>query len=148
MIRLRSIVIAASLLAAGEASAGEAGDRLGRCLVDAAKPADRTALVRWMVSALAAHPDLDGLIVLDAAQRDAAERTAAATFERLVAVDCAHAARGAIAVEGADSFGAAFQTLGELAMTEVVEQRDVQAGVAGLLRHVDMMKLGKVLSTP
>ncbi|GAB2512726.1 hypothetical protein [Lysobacter humi (ex Lee et al. 2017)] len=148
MNRLHSIVFAAALLAAGEASAGEAGDRLGRCLVDAAKPADRTALVRWMVSALAVHPDLDGLVVIDTAQRDAAERAAATTFERLVAVDCAHAARGAIAVEGADSFGAAFQTLGELAMTEVVEQRDVQAGVGGLLRHVDMLKLGKALASP
>lgn len=148
MTRLRSAFVVSALLAAGDASAGQAGDRLGKCLVEAAKPADRTALVRWMVSALAVHPDLDGMITLDAAQRDAAERTAAATFERLVAVDCADASRAAIASEGADGFGKAFQTLGELAMSDVVEQRDVQAGVAGMLEHVDMAKLAKALLTP
>lgn len=140
----RSIVLAGGLLCAASATAGVAGDALAKCLGAAATPADRTTLVRWMFGAFSAHPGL-GIVMMTDEQRDASGRAAAAVFERLVSIDCAAASREAIAREGTDGFGEGFESLGELAMTEFVGHRDVQASLEGMTRHVDSGKVMKAL---
>lgn len=140
-----SLVFAAGVLAALPVRAGEAADRLSKCLADSATAADRTVLVRWMFGALSAHPDLDDLVAPGGAQRAEAERDAAAVFERLIAQDCAAASRDAIAREGTEGYGSGFETLGELAMEGFVGHPHVQASMEGMVSRIDSQKILKAL---
>lgn len=141
-----SIAVGCLLVAVAPlARAGEAGAALSKCLVEAATPADRTALVRWVFGALSVHPDLKGLVTVDEATRTSLDRGAAAVFERLVAQDCAPQSRRAIVEEGTSGYGDAFRTLGELAMGQFVEQKDVQAGMARIAAHMDQERILKAL---
>jgi hypothetical protein len=127
------------------ARAGEAGEALSKCLIDSATLEDRRALVRWIFSAIAAHPDLDGLTAIDAGRRDQLEHGAAAVFERLVAQDCTAQSREAIVQEGTEGFSAAFKTLGELAMGGVVTDSQVQAGIGRLTEYIDEQRILKAM---
>ena len=53
-----ALVLVACTLLSPQARAGEAGDALSKCLSESTTTYDRRALVRWIFSAIAAHPDL------------------------------------------------------------------------------------------
>lgn len=144
---MKRLLIAAVLScgAMAPAHAGEAADALSRCLASSVTPDDRRDLVRWIFSAIAAHPDLDGLTRVDAAQREQAEVAAAAVFERLLAQDCPAQSRKAILQDGMEGYGAAFKTLGELAMGDVVTRPEVQARLEGLGQRIDVERVMQAL---
>lgn len=142
-----ALVLAACCLLAPQARAGEAGEALSKCLSDATTPDDRRALVRWIFSAIAEHPDLKEFTTIDAARRDQIESESVAVFERLIIKDCTAQTRLALMQEGTDGFQAAFKTLGELAMGGVVEDAQVQASMARLGERIDEQRILQALLT-
>ena len=141
-----TVVLALALgMLAPQAHAGEAGDALSKCLVSSATQDDRQALVRWIFSAIAMHPDLEGLSTIDASKREELEKAGAVVFERLIAQDCTAQSRDAIMQEGTEGFSEAFKTLGELAMGGVVQDSHVQAGMARLSERLDTQRILKAL---
>jgi hypothetical protein len=142
-----AIVLSASFLLAPQARAGEAGEALSKCLSDATTPDDRRALVRWIFSAIAAHPDLREFTTIDAARHDQIESESVAVFERLIVKDCTAQTRLALMQEGTEGFQAAFKTLGELAMGGVVEDAQVQASMARLGERIDEQRILQALLT-
>ena len=145
MRMMLSMVLLGLALAAPRAEAGEAGAALSRCLTGAVSPADKRALVRWIFSAIATHPDIQDLAVVDAARRDEVERAGVEVFERLIAQDCTAQSRDAIVKEGTTGFGEAFKTLGEVAMGGVVEDPQVQAAMTHLGQRLDQQRILKAL---
>lgn len=145
MKRPAMAVLLSCAAAFAPAHAGEAADALSECLTKSATPEDRRDLVRWIFSAIAAHPDLDGLTRVDSAQREQAEVAAAAVFERLLAQDCPAQSRQAILQEGMEGYGAAFKTLGEIAMTDVVTHGDVQQRMTGMVERIDSQRVIQAL---
>ena len=143
---ITALALGLSLLAPS-ARASETSDRLSRCLVDSATQDDRRALVRWVFSAMAAHPDLEGLAAIDDGRRKELDETAAAVFERLIAKDCTAQARESIVRDGSEGFSSAFETLGELAMGGVVDNKQVQAGMERLGGYIDEQRVLKALLT-
>jgi hypothetical protein len=140
-----ALLLAACSLLAPQARAGEAGEALSKCLSDATTQDDRRALVRWIFSAIAAHPDLKEFTTIDAARREQIESESAAVFERLIVKDCTAQTRLALMQEGTEGFQTAFKTLGELAMGGVVEDAQVQAGMAQLGERIDKQRVFQAL---
>ena len=140
-----SIVLAGLALTTPRAQAGEAGIALSKCLTAAVSPTDKRALVRWIFSAMAVHPDIQDLAVVDATKRDEVERAGVDVFERLIAQDCTTQSREAIVKEGTAGFGDAFRTLGEVAMGGVVEDPQVQAAMTHLGERLDQQRILKAL---
>lgn len=128
-------IVALSALAAPAAWAGPATQKLTSCLTDHATTADRRVLVRWVFTAIAAHPDLNDLISLADADVERAGREAARVLRRLQGVDCVNEAREAAAADGDVGVRAAFSTLGQLAMGTLIQHPSVRAEVAKIQRY-------------
>lgn len=110
---------------------------LATCLSTSANAVDRTALVQAVFTAVVAHPDLASIATVDVARRDAISARAAQVLQRLVAQDCKSQARAALADGGLEGMREALGALGEQALGDFTGHPDVQAGMAGVLRHVD-----------
>lgn len=137
----RSILCALLLTGATTTMPAHAADAtstaLATCLSTSAVVADRTALVQGVFSAIVMHPDLASIATVDPSRRDAIAARAAQVLQRLVAQDCKSQARAVLADGGLDGVREALGTLGQQSLEEFGGHPDVQAGMAGVLRHVD-----------
>src|SRR5690606_17604564 len=96
------------------AAAQEGPVGLEACVVAPADADDKRTLVQWMFSAIALHPDLEGMAQVSQAQRDTANQAMGALMERLLTVDCAAQAKQAFREgSGEDAFQRAFGRVGE-----------------------------------
>jgi hypothetical protein len=142
-----AMVIVALLcsLAAGPLRAQPPVEALGRCLADNTSGKDRKDLARWLFAAMTAHPEMKPLSAAGPEAIDAASRTAAAIFTRLLADTCAKEIRAAVQSGGPAALQSGFQVLGQLAMQELMTNPDVGAAMAVLDRHIDKAKVDAAL---
>jgi hypothetical protein len=139
-------VVAALLLALALPSLGSPqAEALGRCLTDSTTGKDRKDLARWIFLAMAAHPEIRQLSNADAAATQASSRTAGQLFTRLLADDCPAQTRAAVQAGGAMAIQLAFQTLGQVAMQELMANPDVATSMADFQRHIDQPRLAPLL---
>lgn len=151
--------LAASMLLLGiPASPGAADqaskiytDDLSRCLVDRTTEADRTTLIKWVFSAIAASPEVSDLSKVDGATREALHRSVAALFDRLLIKDCRDKAVPALRYNGATAIEASFAVLGEVAMRGLTNQPVVNTEFEKMASFVDtsaLEELGKEAGVP
>ena len=136
------------MLASGSASAGVYTDALGKCLVDNTTTEDRTMLVRWLFTAASAHPAISSLSTVSAADRDAANKTIASLFVRLLTESCKDAATTAMKFEGPATLQLGFQVLGQVAGSELFSSPQVAAVMADLDKHIDPTALDVLKAEP
>lgn len=139
-------VLLLSLAAALPAHAGPKADALGVCLADSTTGKDRKDLARWIFIAMTSHPDIKPLSNVAADTRDAADGSAASLFTSLLTERCRQQAAEAVQAEGAAGMTTAFQTLGALAMRELMTNANVAAAMGGFERRVDRAKIEAALS--
>ena len=137
MTTFRVAAALAAIFVSGGASAGVYTDALGKCLVDNTTTEDRTMLVRWLFTAASVHPAISSLSTVSASDRDAANRTTANLFVRLLTESCKEAAKTAMKFEGPATLQLSFQVLGQVAGTELFSNPQVAAVMADLDTHVD-----------
>ncbi len=125
--------------------AGPHTDALGKCLVDSTTTEDRTALVRWMFSAAASHPAVQDIVSISKEQTDGANRNMAELIMRLVTESCRTEAADAFRYDGAATFEASFNVLGQVAGREMFTSPEVGAALAGLQEHIDEKTLEEAL---
>jgi hypothetical protein len=75
-----------------------------------------------------------------------AHKNAAATFTRLVTESCAQQTQAAFKAGGTKALEVPFRTLGQLAMQELMSNRDVSASMSAFDKYIDKDKLNQVLS--
>ncbi len=138
-------VTASSALLALPAVAGPQTVALGNCFADHTTGKDRKDLARWVFVAVAAHPAIRDLSTVTPAIQDASNQTAADLFTRLLTVDCRDATRAAVKADGSTAIRGAFESLGQLAMQELMSDKSVTDVMSGLERHVDRKKFADVL---
>jgi hypothetical protein len=97
------------LLACGSAAAGPYGDDLAKCLVESTTHDDRTALVRWMFAAIAAHPAVASIAKVTPEVMEGANKSASALFMRLLTESCKEKAQKALKYEGPGTLQTSFQ---------------------------------------
>lgn len=125
-----------------------AQDALTQCLVQSTSASDKRVLVKWVFAVIAQHPDISAMTKIDAAQRTAIDRDAAKVFEQLLAQQCAGPLRTAMKQSGTDAIAKSFQTLGTSAASDMLQNPQVVASGAGLMKHLDMQRILLALIVP
>lgn len=144
MFRLTVVLcaLAAPLAAFGQAPT----DTLSQCLADNTSGKDRKDLARWVFFAIAAHPEMKQYTSSETpAASDAAQKVMGATFTRLIAESCAKETKAALAAGGTNAIQVAFATFGQLAMQELMSNKEVAASMGRFEQHLDQAKIAQAL---
>ena len=139
-------LLALTLLHAGLAQAGPYSDDLARCFSDSTTGKDRTNLARWFFTGMAAHPAMKDMSVIKPDVQESISKSVGILYTRLTSEDCAQQARAVVQNEGAEGLKAGYETLGKLAMQEVLLSPAVGQVFAGVEKYVDMAKIKPILS--
>jgi hypothetical protein len=126
---------------AGFAHAGVYSDDMAKCLVASTSQKDKVALVRWIFANAALHPDVASISRVSSTERETLDRGAAALLEKLLTESCRKQTEDAIRYEGPMAFQLSFQVLGQVAMKELMSNKDVAAGFQGFAKYVDAKKI-------
>ena len=142
----RCLLILPLLAYIGVAHAGPYTDDLTKCVVASSTQQDKVALVRWVFSAMALHPQVAPLTKISASEREDIERKMAALVERLLTETCRQQTVDAVNYEGSHAIEQSFNLLGQIASRELMSSPETAAGVAAYWKYVDKKKfeaLGK-----
>jgi hypothetical protein len=123
-------------------------EALTQCLMKSTSADDKRVLVKWVFAVIAEHPDISSMTRIDAAQRSAIDRDAAKIFEQLLVDQCAGPLRTAMKQSGTDAIGKSFQTLGTSAATDMLQNPQVVASGASLMKHLDIQRILLALIVP
>jgi hypothetical protein len=121
------------------AHAGIYTDDLSKCLVKSATPADQSALVLWVYSAMSLHPDIKAYSNMTDDQHEAALKHATEVAERLLTVDCKTETVAALKYEGGSAFEASFTVLGQVAMRNLMTDSNVSKAL-DVTKYMDKSK--------
>jgi hypothetical protein len=139
--------LALLLLCCGPVAAQTNTQQLSQCLAETTSGKDRKDLARWVFFAMASHPEIKQFTSPSAAGAEAeTNKTMADLFTRLLADSCMRQAQAAFKEGGAKAIEIAFQTLGQLAMQELMTIPDVNASMARFEKSLDQSKLSKVFA--
>jgi hypothetical protein len=131
-----TLILTAGLHAA-PTQAGLYQDDLSRCLVAAAKPEDRDALLRWIFAAMASNPKIRDMAKVSQQQSETLSKDAAGLMQRLILEDCRKQTIDAIKYEGAGAIQNAFGTLGQIAMSDLMREESTNAYMGQLDTYLD-----------
>ncbi len=145
---LRLLIVAVILSVPTLAQAQEPVDALKKCVADNTSGKDRKDLAKWVFFAMAAHPEIrqyaDAKV---AAAADESSKTMAALTTRLLTDSCVNEVRAVMKTgQGHQALFLAFDTLGRLAMQELMADKTVQDVMGSFARYVDQTRLNEVLA--
>ncbi len=145
----RSVIMAAAVLGTTQvAIAGPTVDQLSDCLVKATTAADKTTVLQWTFTALAAHPDLKSFSNVTPEQKTQLDQKLAQVLQRVIVEQCSTQTKAVIQAEGIQAVGEAFQQLGQSAGEDIVKDPAVRQQLQGTLRYIDLNKLVTTFLTP
>ena len=123
-------------------------DQLSDCLVKATTAADKTTVLQWTYTALAAHSDLKGFSSVTPEQKNQLDQKLAQVLQRVIVEQCSAQTKAVIQAEGIQAVGEAFQQLGQSAGQDIVKEPAVRQQLQGTLRYIDLNKLVTTFLTP
>ncbi|EPG34561.1 hypothetical protein [Acinetobacter colistiniresistens] len=145
----RSVFMAAAVLGTTQvAIAGPTVDQLSDCLVKATTAADKTTVLQWTFTALAAHPDLKSFSNVTPEQKTQLDQKLAQVLQRVIVEQCSTQTKAVIQAEGIQAVGQAFQQLGQSAGQDIIKDPAVRQQLQGTLRYIDLNKLVTTFLTP
>ncbi len=146
MTLLRCLPLAVLLLVnALPSHAQQPVESLSKCIAENTTGRDRKDLAKWMFVAMGAHPEMRSIATLPSSASEDASRAAGRLFTRLVADACPKEARAAVQVAGPSAIQAAFSVLGQLAMQELMTDKDVATGMSLVEKYIDSERVQSVL---
>ena len=120
---------------------------LSNCFALKSTGGDRLDIARWFVAALASAPQIVGVATVDKARKDALDKQMAGLFTRLMTQDCAEQVRPLFKARSAAGIRAAGETMGRLAMQELLSDPAAASATLGgytaYLREDDFAALTK-----
>lgn len=120
-------------------------DRMAQCLVQKTTAEDRVNLMKWVFSAMAAHPSLKTVSNLSPQQMQSYDKNIADLVMRLFTVDCKNELQVAIREDGPSAIERGFGILGEVAMMEMMQNPQVAQRMQNFSKYLDDKKLSEVL---
>jgi hypothetical protein len=117
-----------------------------RCLTDNTNGKERKELVRWVFLAIAAHPEIRALAAVPPEAPAKADRLFADLVTRLIVDACPKEVSLLIKEEGAQGLKLAFQTLGQVAMAEMITDPSVTARMAAFTKLLDEQKFRPLMA--
>jgi hypothetical protein len=143
---LTKILVVLAVAAAVPVSAATPTETLGSCLADNTSGKERKELARWVFVAMASHPELRDLAVATPAVREQTYQSVGVLVTRLLAENCAKETQAAVKAQGSQALRIAFESLGRVAMQELMSNPDVLAAIGGFEKFVDQKKIDSVLT--
>lgn len=143
---VKIFIAASGLLTALPSMAGQYTDALGTCLADNTNGKERKELAQWIFVAISAHPEIKDLSNVTTKIRNQSNQKMGILVTRLLSEDCALQTRAALKNEGSESLKTSFETLGKLAMQELMSNSAVSESIAGYAKYIDEKKLASVLA--
>jgi hypothetical protein len=139
---------AASVKADSEGGGLVTVDALKTCVTDNTSGRDRKDLAKWVFFAMAAHPEMKQYADANAAAAaDESSQKMAALITRLLTESCVSEVRAVMNTgQGSQSLKLAFETLGELAMQELMADESVHEAMSSFERYVDQARLKEALA--
>ena len=145
----RSVLMVAAVLGTTQvAIARPTVYQLSDCLVKATTAADKTTVLQWTFTALAAHPDLKSFSNVTPEQKNQLDQKLAQVLQRVIVEQCSTQTKAVIQAEGIQAVGEAFQQLGQSAGEDIVKDPAVRQQLQGTLRYIDLNKLVTTFLTP
>jgi hypothetical protein len=142
----KAVVLLALVAASGLSQANQAVEVFSQCIADNSTGKDRKALARWLFVSMGAHPEMRAIAPIPPSASEDASRVAGELFSRLLADSCPTQTQAAVRAVGPIAVQQAFTVLGQLAMQELMTDKDVAAGMASLQKHLDTKRLETVLN--
>jgi hypothetical protein len=122
-----------------------AQDNLSKCLADNTSSKDRNDLTRWVLFAMASHPEFKKYSSNDVASAmEDSHKLAAEIFTKLLAENCQEQTRVAEERGGAAAIGHAFKSVGQLAMQELISDSNVKTNLSAFEKYIDRSKFKKI----
>lgn len=122
------------------AADGVYSTELRRCVVFATSERDRLDFVRWIFTAMSAHPAVSDMSLVTAEMQTEANKKTAALMERLLLSDCRTETVNALKYEGDSAIEFAFGGVGETAMGDLMANPLVAAQLTQLSTFIDESK--------
>jgi hypothetical protein len=134
LIALSTMVLASPVMA--QPVPASADQALSHCLVLKSTGADRQALVRWILGSLASSSLATGMVKVDAAAKEEADRAVAATYTRLLKVDCLSEYQAMTKTGDSSGMQSAFAMLGQIAMHDAAQDPSVSAALTAFTHYI------------
>jgi len=135
---LGCFVGSAPVLAAG------AVDAMTLCIANSTTGKDRVELAKWVFVLMAEHPQLQQLSTATPEQQVAGNQKVAQLVTRLITKDCLDETRAAMKVDPA-ALQKSFQSLGVLAMQEIMSNPAVAASMGSFAQYLDAAAITSAL---
>lgn len=149
MGRYSSIALLISVSSMGlapHANAGPYEDAFAKCLVASSSTRDNIVLVKWIARLILEHPELKHLSQIADADRTKIDKDLAAFFVRVLTVDCVKEGKQATKYEGSDIYTSAFGYLGEYAMKNMMQNKNVSGAAENFTKYLDQEALKKTMT--
>jgi len=130
-------VISLSLMASTSAQAGPYADSLTRCMVDNTSRTEKMLFVKWMYTGISKHPEVASMSTITHGQAIRISQMTADMITDLMVRRCPNQTRQAFRYEGDQSFIAAFEMLGKVAMNELITNPSVNHYTGSLSQYID-----------
>ena len=125
--------------------AGPFTDNLSRCLVRSTSDGDIKKLVNWIFRVVADHPHIKNNVgsVYSPTQKTKADVHAAEIFTTLLTETCREEAQEALKYEREIALFKSFETLGQVAMSKMMSDRNVMQSSQEFEKYMDLNKFQK-----
>tara|TARA_B100001146_G_C15900458_1_gene314278 strand:- start:60 stop:413 length:354 start_codon:yes stop_codon:yes gene_type:complete len=107
------------------------------CIIDSTSDRDKVILIRWMFVLLAEHPSLKKDFPITESKKIDADKAVADYMSYLIGQSCLVETKNVLDYEGEDAFLKAFEYLGEVAMTLLIEHEDVIRSFERYIQYID-----------
>lgn len=145
IIQKLSLAVSITLLATNACAATPIDD-LTRCFSENTNGKDRKALAKWIFVSLAAHTEMGSLTQIPRQTTDDATKVAGLMLTRLIADSCPREMQAAIKADGPVAAQPAFNAIGQLAMQELMLDKNVTVSLNEIQRHMDMERIQPIMN--
>ncbi len=140
VLGMGSLMLANAAMAAEEADPAASSEALSKCLTMKSTGQDRLTFASWMVAALASAPQMKDVATIAPGKKDQLDREFARVFTRLIAVDCAELSRPLLKGRDKEAFRTGGETLGRMAMQELLSNPDAAKSMEAFAKYIDPME--------
>ena len=144
-MKIKSLLLAFFITLSLPSMAGPYVDELKKCLVESSSPNDMRNLVKWVARAIAAHPNLGDLYAISPAKEAEIDKNFAQYVERVLLENCHRQTQNLMRYENTDGLRVAFEFLGQVAMQQLMEDRNVTTAIGAFIKHVDIKRFEATL---
>lgn len=141
---IATVFAVCSVFSATSAIAGPYSDDMTRCLVEATTDAEKNQLVKWMFSAISAHPAISSMSSISFSDREQINKETAEMFVTLLTETCREETVKSVKYEGPQSISIAFEVFGQVAAQGMFSNPQVAKEVANLGNYADKEKLKEI----